>query len=281
MDPLYPTFTAIAALASALCLFHSRTDRTAMVRYGSSLAYGFILEKMVIVGFAAYSYPAREYLVSVAAVPLAIAFGWSAIIYAGIAAADALGVPRVAMPGFVGLFALHVDLSMDAIAIRVPYWSWTDPGPWFGVPLGNFFGWFAVAALFAGWWLVFERRIDGVPLGVAPLTASLASLYVALEGWTSLPRVTAVRAGVLVGLGLLAVVLLLVRRPVLDRPPPLSTFGAVMLMHGYFVAVLFGLGIYRDVPVLVIVATVMVGIGVGIHLLPGWLEDGSLAVFPA
>src|SRR6266704_834612 len=42
------------------------------------------------------------------------------------------------------LLALTIDLSMDAIAIRLGFWTWRQAGPWFGVPLGNFYAWFIV-----------------------------------------------------------------------------------------------------------------------------------------
>ena len=162
MNLAYPVFTVVTALSAFLCLIHAWGDRDAMTLWGGAIVYGLILEKMVIVGFTAYSYPASRYVLSIAGIPLAIAFGWSAVVYAGVATARAMTIPRTALPGFVGLYALHIDLSMDAIAIRVPYWQWTPPGSWFGVPLGNFFGWFCVATFFSAWFFVLRERLNGV-----------------------------------------------------------------------------------------------------------------------
>jgi hypothetical protein len=51
------------------------------------------------------------------------------------------------------ILALNIDVVMDAVAIRVGYWSWSIPltDEWFGVRYGNFFGWISVILLFSFW----------------------------------------------------------------------------------------------------------------------------------
>ena len=34
-----------------------------------------------------------------------------------------------------------IDLFMDPLKVRIGDWSWVNPGLYFGIPLGNFFGW--------------------------------------------------------------------------------------------------------------------------------------------
>lgn len=49
-----------------------------------------------------------------------------------------------------GLLVLAIDLFMDPLEVRLGAWSWIQGGPYFGVPLGNFIGWFIVAILVSG-----------------------------------------------------------------------------------------------------------------------------------
>ena len=50
-----------------------------------------------------------------------------------------------------GLLALSIDLSMDAIAIRLGMWDWGDgfDYQYFGVPYNNFWAWFWVVFSFS------------------------------------------------------------------------------------------------------------------------------------
>lgn len=270
MQPIYLLFTGAMVLASLGCLWDAAGDREGLTLYATAVVYGLILEKLVIVAFGAYTYPAEAYLFDVLGVPLAIAFGWSAVIYAGTTTARSYGVPLRSLPGFVALYALHIDLSMDAIAIRVPFWTWTPPGPWFGVPLGNFFGWFAVAFLFAGWFELLRRRVSHpLVLGGGTLVAALATLLVVLELWTTYVRSVALGAGILIGLGLLSLLALVRWSPTFADRPARSAVAATLLFHGFFIAIFVVTGTYRTLPVLGAVSVAALGVGLGVHALPG------------
>jgi uncharacterized membrane protein len=269
VEPIYLLFTGAMGLASLGCLWDARGDREGLTLYATAVVYGLVLEKLVIVAFGAYTYPAEAYLFDVFGVPLAIAFGWSAIIYAGTSTARAYGVPLRSLPGFVALYALHIDLSMDAIAIRVPFWTWTPPGPWFGVPLGNFFGWFCVAFLFAGWFELLRRRLSHpVTLGGGTLVAALATLLVALELWTRFVGSVALGAAVLIGVGVLSALALVRWRPSFDGRPARSAVGAALLFHAFFLGVFLVTGTHGTTPILGVIGVVAFGVGVGIHTLP-------------
>ncbi|MFB6135641.1 MAG: carotenoid biosynthesis protein [Halobacteriaceae archaeon] len=270
MRPLYPAFTAAMFLASLACLRHARGDREAVTVYATSVAYGLVLEKATIVAFHAYSYPTSEYLVAFAGVPLAIGLGWSAVIYAGLATARGLDLPRVAVPGFVALYALHVDLAMDAVAIRVPYWTWAGPGPWFGVPLGNFFGWFAVASLFAATFEVAWRRLSNrLAVAAVVLVGSLVGLRAGLEAWVRVATTDARGAALLVALGAGAAALVAWRRPrEFGRPPRVALY-ATLVFHLFFVGVSLYGGYYRATPALAVVGLGLLGVGLAVHVLPG------------
>ncbi len=43
--------------------------------------------------------------------------------------------------------AAACDLALDPVSVSTGIWAWERPGPYFGVPLGNFAGWWLVAGL--------------------------------------------------------------------------------------------------------------------------------------
>jgi uncharacterized membrane protein len=45
-----------------------------------------------------------------------------------------------------GLIAMNLDMIMDPVAVSplIQQWVWIDGGPYFGIPISNFLGWFAV-----------------------------------------------------------------------------------------------------------------------------------------
>lgn len=270
MQPVYPAFTAAMLAAAGLCLWDALGDRADAALFGAALVYGLALEKATIVAFEAYTYPASDYLVAPFDVPVAIGLGWAAVIYAGVATARGLGVPRVAFPGFVALYALHVDLAMDAVAIRVPYWVWTPPGPWFGVPYGNFFGWFCVALLLPAWFLGLERRVPRPELrAVAALVLSVATLLPLLEAWTRFTDgAPALKLAVLIGVGALAAGVLVARPPALDGQVPIPALGSTLVFHLFFLALVLVQGYYRAQPALLGLSLSMLGVGVAVHSLP-------------
>jgi uncharacterized membrane protein len=45
-----------------------------------------------------------------------------------------------------GLIVLAIDVILDPVMVKAGWWTWTDGGPYFDIPIGNFIGWFFVAA---------------------------------------------------------------------------------------------------------------------------------------
>lgn len=54
------------------------------------------------------------------------------------------------------LLVLAIDLFMDPLEVRLGTWTWVEGGPYFGVPIGNFIGWFVVALLVSGIFRCYE-----------------------------------------------------------------------------------------------------------------------------
>ena len=80
-------------------------------------------------------------------VPVAVAVVWAAVISAALALAARRGRGRPAARALAAaLFAVALDLTMEPVAVRRGLWEWTPPGPWLGVPIGNFVGWVVIVA---------------------------------------------------------------------------------------------------------------------------------------
>lgn len=55
-----------------------------------------------------------------------------------------------------GLVVVAIDLFMDPIQVHQGSWRWLEGGPYFGVPIGNFVGWFLVTIIVTGLYRSYE-----------------------------------------------------------------------------------------------------------------------------
>lgn len=62
-----------------------------------------------------------------------------------------------------GLIIVAIDLFMDPLQVKAGNWTWLEGGLYFGVPIGNFVGWFRVAAIATGIFRVFEYLFPHKP----------------------------------------------------------------------------------------------------------------------
>jgi len=95
------------------------------------------------------------------------------------------------------LFMVMVDVVVDPLSVLGGRWFlgrifWYDPpGPYFGVPISNYLGWYLVAsvsiAIFQALDFRLNRRLPGKPLGVLPALPSRALtgpvLYIGIVGF--------------------------------------------------------------------------------------------------
>lgn len=91
------------------------------------------------------------------------------------------------VPVLTGIIAVALDLFIDPIAVHARYWFWFVEGNvYYGIPLLNYVGWFALMTLAPlGWLLIARRREWGywrkgaislaaiVPLSIAAIGVSL------------------------------------------------------------------------------------------------------------
>ncbi|MFB6112663.1 MAG: carotenoid biosynthesis protein [Halodesulfurarchaeum sp.] len=272
---LFRVNLALALIAVGVCFAHAITrDRDSkrlehLVLLVTTTVYGILLEQLVILRFDRYVYNVTDFLLTIGDVPVVIGLGWAAIIYSGIVIGDLIGLSTRVRPLFVGLYALHIDLAIDAIAIRIPFWSWTPPGIWFGVPLGNFLGWFLVATLFSAAWFGLrdrdlDRALGRAAIGPLSMLFALVGLIVLLEGWeavaTTMPRKIAILGAAV----LLSVAF--VWRDGLEHRPESGVLAAVpFIYHGAYLGYFLSLGMYRQTPFLLVVSIAMLGLSVLLH----------------
>jgi hypothetical protein len=262
----------------------------------TAVVFGLLLEEGDIILFGTYSYD--RHWITIGYVPIAIALSWAMIIASAMNWTDTLGLPSVeTLPrprSFRGilrwlatgslapiadaLWAILLDLSLDAVAIRLKLWTWRIPldQGWFGVPWGNFYSWLFVAAMFSfftrlirrreaergpaqGWWQV------GVPfLAYAGLLASLVpfiviqvTIFGANRQNTAPIFFVTLAAFIVITLYGLAISRLRPR----EGPDHWLIFvrGAI---HFTFLGALFLTGIYMEIPILLWVALAMLGVDV-------------------
>ncbi len=124
----------------------------------SAVIFGLILEEMDIIIFQTYRYDPHWFAIDL--VPPAIALCWAIIIASAMNISDSLGIDERLAPFADATWAIILDLSLDAVAIRLGLWQWNIPqnADWFGVPYGNFFAWLWVATAFSFFTRLVRRR---------------------------------------------------------------------------------------------------------------------------
>src|SRR5262249_3610905 len=109
------------------CLRHAWAHGSSrLVALVAGMIYGVLIEYGAILTFHAYVY--GHFLIMIfGAVPLCIGVSWGLIIYTAMETSDRFALPWYLRPIVDALLALTIDLSMDAIAIRLGLWTWGRP----------------------------------------------------------------------------------------------------------------------------------------------------------
>lgn len=163
--------------------------RRAALEMAALAAYGFALEVIAIAVFASHRYDA-SWRVAPLGVPVAVASVWAAVIVAAMAVAWRYGaVSPLARAATAALVGVALDLMIEPVATRLGLWSWTPPGPWLGVPIGNFVGWAVIVGAYAYGaerWTSGEGWRSAIPRRAALAAACIAALITVGLAWTRL-----------------------------------------------------------------------------------------------
>jgi hypothetical protein len=182
----------VSPVAFALAFLHARAalgTRRAAGELVALATYGFALERVAMSTFGSHHY-GPGWVMAPLGVPIAVALVWAAVISSALALAARRGLRPAAVRALgAALFAVTLDLTLEPVALRRGLWHWTPPGPWLGVPIGNFVGWIVVVA---GYGLGAERWAGDGRFGQEALRrlllagAALAALLAVGFLWTRL-----------------------------------------------------------------------------------------------
>jgi Carotenoid biosynthesis protein len=246
--------------------------RQRLIELLSAVPFGLLLEQGDIKIFGSYAYN-QAFFIKLGSVPVAIALAWAMITTSSMFMSDRLRIPPRMAPFADAVFAILLDLSLDAIAIRQGLWHWNIPldAGFFGVPAGNYYGWLFVVFGFSAWtrWLriqVADGSVSGWLQLLVPVPAYL-TLLIALVPFIALQQVFfgGPTGGFPPFLFALALFALLTGRSIARHHGEVLSHLTMpllprLLMHGYFIAAGIALGIFQQFPVLLAMSVSMVAI---------------------
>lgn len=117
------------------------------------------------------NYVYKQNQLTLFSVPLSVVLYWAVFIYTGYCLINSFLVwfekkkPNIrqhnlwVVPLLIiadGLLVVAIDLFMDPIQVYKGSWIWLDGGPYFGIPIGNFVGWFLVTIIVTGLFRSYE-----------------------------------------------------------------------------------------------------------------------------
>lgn len=154
--------------------------RRALSFFALTLGISFLMEYLGVktgLIFGAYHYTDKLDPKLLGTVPLVIPLAYFMVLYPSRMLADlitwgkAAGLTKTFLWSLwtAALAALAMtawDLGMDPVMVHeVKAWIWHQPGPWFGIPIHNFVGWFATTFLIALCAELLEPHMELRPLG--------------------------------------------------------------------------------------------------------------------
>ena len=230
------------------------------VRTRSDYCYG---EFMLM--FPPMSWPvAPDWCPVGARVPVWGSVMWGVFIYSAMTISSTMKGPLVARCMFDALLVLTIDWIMDPLASWVKFWIWQTPGPWFGIPLDNYAGWFFLVFSFS---LVNRTLREVVPrfvsgwmanalITVTTILLSILMLKGALTSYVWLVDHGTIEALLL--LGILGVATVVAVRYAFGHPgdaePQWRIFLTAILIHVFYVALIVTSNLSAREPKLLLVA---------------------------
>ena len=254
-----------------------RRGRLPFLELASAAIFGLLLEEGDQLIFETYEY-SPHFVLAIDRAPLVVGLTWALIIAGAMRITDALGVRRRYAPFVDSVLAIMLDLAFDAVAIRLGLWTWRDIGldqGWFGVPAGNFYSWLFVTLGFS----LITRALRDAAMRrprlawlqlLVPLPAFVILVTAIVPFAAALPVVDPrPGGGMVLFVATLAAFLGVAGWGVFgrDRGRPngeamaivdlRAAFGMRLMIHGFFLVALLGLGLATSEPMLLLVALVM------------------------
>ena len=143
-------------LISVIILLKKKEYRKLSTLIAGAL-FGVLLEFLHVYIGGSYGY-SREFILQVGNypvnIPLAIGLAWGMLLQSSREISDCYDFPIIIRTLFESFFVVSIDLFLDVVAVRLDggFWTWKNEvlnlsitsRTFFGVPWGNFYGWFFV-----------------------------------------------------------------------------------------------------------------------------------------
>lgn len=142
--------------------------RRALLFLGLTLIISLVLEGLGVASgwiYGPYHYTDRLGPLLFGLVPFTIPFTWYMMLYPSYRIADRCVPSRwkrrwLVVAALGGLAMVAWDLAMDPLMAARSHWVWDSAGPYFGVPLQNFAGWWVTAFIILALYLRLSQRIS-------------------------------------------------------------------------------------------------------------------------
>lgn len=272
MSPLNLYFLGFEILVLVLflvCLQNAWQRGSSVVwQLFAGVIFGLLLEWATIQQLDAYEY--GSFLVMLGPVPVVVGVAWGTIIYSVRGFSDKTSLPEWARPVLDGLMGLNIDLSMDAVAIRLGMWDWGKgfDHQYFGVPYNNFWAWFWVVFFFSAS-LRLLSKLPGFwgrwfsPAGA--IICGTAGVLITNELITNIPNDLIHYATIIAVLGSALLLILALRPEVPARSLAAFVFLVPLGFHAYFLIAGLVSGAVLNPHFLLVVSIVMSIIALGLH----------------
>jgi uncharacterized membrane protein len=172
------TMLLVLLIASLLVAYREWKEAPVLVIFGSLV--GFLSEFVGLnfgVPFGRYRY-LKFSNATLFNVPIPIILAWGAYLYTSYLAAIALTRDKWRRLILASLLMVLLDLAIDPAMVSAGFWEWFDAGPWFGIPVLNFVGWFTVSFVACLLYTLSARsNPEGSPVLFLPYLATYPQLF--------------------------------------------------------------------------------------------------------
>lgn len=168
-NPLITRIIPLTGLGFALAHASLRQSwRAALALFALSFAVSLAFESIgVATGlvYGAYHYTEKLGPKFLGLVPYIIPAAWFMMMYPSLVIAERLAPQKrgwrrgLAVAAIGGIIMTAWDVVMDPMMARGEHWVWEANGPYFGIPLQNYWGWWLTTfAVFLIYWLAVKRN---------------------------------------------------------------------------------------------------------------------------
>ncbi|TXT54525.1 MAG: conserved membrane protein of unknown function [Candidatus Thorarchaeota archaeon] len=197
-------FIVAIALPSYFFLYRWTTPIRAILIITLFSIFPIIIEAIgIITGFpyGPFEYTDQMGFKILDLVPWSVSFAFAPLVLGSITIANKLSKKAVLAIPLSALLLVIVDLILDPAAVVLNIWVWGEPGPYYGIPLSNYAGWFLTALIAS----VMMHLLVAENIWISEdINADVSSsLLVSIAFWTGFSFWTGLWIPVLIGIGMI------------------------------------------------------------------------------